>query len=169
MVVASKIDEKTLKKEGVCAASLPTTMGIVAGLLVQNTLKYLLNFGTVTPFLGYNALEDFFPSYAMKPNPECDDNFCIKRQKEYLERAPSIDVSHPVQEAEEQVSHEDNVWEISVVDESTNDASSSSTQVVPGLNFAYEGPKKSNVVEQSGGGKEDVADLIQQLQSLNKT
>jgi ubiquitin-like modifier-activating enzyme 5 len=45
-VVASGIDEKTLKREGVCAASLPTTMGIVAGMLVQNTLKYLLRFGT---------------------------------------------------------------------------------------------------------------------------
>lgn len=47
LVVASKIDEKTLKKDGVCAASLPTTMGIVAGFLVQNTLKYLLGFGEV--------------------------------------------------------------------------------------------------------------------------
>ena len=47
LVVASGIDEKTLKREGVCAASLPTTMGIVAGLLVQNTLKYLLGFGQV--------------------------------------------------------------------------------------------------------------------------
>ena len=46
LVVASGIDEKTLKREGVCAASLPTTMGIVAGMLVQNTLKYLLRFGT---------------------------------------------------------------------------------------------------------------------------
>ena len=39
LVVASNIDEKTLKREGVCAASLPTTMGIVAGFLVQNVLK----------------------------------------------------------------------------------------------------------------------------------
>lgn len=31
LVVASGIDERTLKREGVCAASLPTTMGIVAG------------------------------------------------------------------------------------------------------------------------------------------
>lgn len=48
LVVASGIDERTLKREGVCAASLPTTMGIVAGLLVQNTLKYLLKFGQVS-------------------------------------------------------------------------------------------------------------------------
>ena len=39
LVVASNIDEKTLKRDGVCAASLPTTMGIIAGFLVQNTLK----------------------------------------------------------------------------------------------------------------------------------
>ena len=39
LIVASGIDEKTLKREGVCAASLPTTMGITAGLLVQNALK----------------------------------------------------------------------------------------------------------------------------------
>ena len=47
LVVASNIDERTLKKDGVCAASLPTTMGIIAGFLVQNTLKYLLKFGQV--------------------------------------------------------------------------------------------------------------------------
>ena len=41
LIVASNIDEKTLKKDGVCAASLPTTMGIVAGFLVQNALKYI--------------------------------------------------------------------------------------------------------------------------------
>ena len=39
LVVAANIDEKTLKREGVCAASLPTTMGVVAGMLVQNVLK----------------------------------------------------------------------------------------------------------------------------------
>ena len=36
LVVASGIDERTLKREGVCAASLPTTMGIIAGLLVRH-------------------------------------------------------------------------------------------------------------------------------------
>jgi hypothetical protein len=39
-VVADGTDERTLKREGVCAASLPTTMGVIAGLLVQNALKY---------------------------------------------------------------------------------------------------------------------------------
>jgi len=47
LIVASGINESTLKREGVCAASLPTTMGLVAALLIQNVLKYLLNFGQV--------------------------------------------------------------------------------------------------------------------------
>jgi len=33
MVVAEGGDEKAIKREGVCAASLPTTMGITAGFL----------------------------------------------------------------------------------------------------------------------------------------
>merc|ERR1712137_179525 len=53
LVVATKVDEKTLKKEGVCAASLPTTNAVVAGLLVQNTLKLLLGFGTPSHYVGY--------------------------------------------------------------------------------------------------------------------
>jgi ubiquitin-like modifier-activating enzyme 5 len=48
LIVASEIDEKTLKRDGVCAASLPTTMGIIAGVLVQSALKYMLSFGTVS-------------------------------------------------------------------------------------------------------------------------
>jgi ubiquitin-like modifier-activating enzyme 5 len=61
LVVASEGDEFQIKREGVCAASLPTTMGIIAGFLTQNVLKYLLKFGEVSPFLGYNAFTDFFP------------------------------------------------------------------------------------------------------------
>ena len=83
LVVASNIDEKTLKRDGVCAASLPTTMGIVAGFLVQNTLKYLLKFGQVSMYLGYNAMLDFFPTMSMKPNESCDEYFCRKCQEEF--------------------------------------------------------------------------------------
>ncbi|KAK1173640.1 ubiquitin-like modifier-activating enzyme 5 [Acipenser oxyrinchus oxyrinchus] len=82
LVVASNIDEKTLKLEGVCAASLPTTIGVVAGTLVQNVLKYLLGFGTAS-YLGYNAMQDFFPTMVIKPNTQCDDRHCRKQQKEY--------------------------------------------------------------------------------------
>lgn len=139
-MVASNIDEKTLKKEGVCAASLPTTMGIVAGFLVQNTLKYLLRFGTVTRYLGYNALQDFFPSYGMKPNPSCDESFCIKRQKEFaLAEKPVV-----VAEVEEEtVLHESNEWEISVIDETAPEEEN--LEVAQGINLSYSRPVEVEV------------------------
>ena len=53
-------------------------MGIIAGFLSQTVLKYLLKFGTVPPFLGYNAFDDFFPKYPLTPNPECTDRLCAQ-------------------------------------------------------------------------------------------
>jgi len=37
----------------------------------------------VTPYLGYNAMVDFFPTMSLKPNPDCDDYFCRKQQKAF--------------------------------------------------------------------------------------
>lgn len=107
MIVASSIDEKTLKRDGVCAASLPTTMGIVAGFLVQNALKFLLNFGTVSNYLGYNAMQDFFPSMTLRPNENCDDKYCQQRQREYLTK-PKVEQCEEC--LEDTPLHEDNEW-----------------------------------------------------------
>jgi ubiquitin-like modifier-activating enzyme 5 len=79
----SGIPESSLKREGVCTASLPTTMGLISAMLVQNAIKYLLDFGKVSYFLGYNALDDFFPQYPILPNPLCSDSNCIKLQSKY--------------------------------------------------------------------------------------
>ncbi len=79
----SGVSEKTLKREGVCAASLPTTMGLVAAMLVQNVLKFTLNFGTVSYYLGYNSMSDFFPTWPMRPNPQCTNKFCIGNQQKH--------------------------------------------------------------------------------------
>ena len=57
--------------------------GIIAGLLVQNTLKYLLDFGAVTQYLGYNSLKDFFPQMSIKPNPGCANPLCGRLQAAY--------------------------------------------------------------------------------------
>lgn len=139
LIVASKIDEKTLKREGVCAASLPTTMGVVAGLLVQNTLKYLLKFGEVTEYLGYNALNDFFPQFNLKPNPTCDSNACLKQQKIWAEKAP---VQKEEEVVEEKVLHEED-WGISVVDEEGG-TTSEDLSVTEGLRLAYTMDKANN-------------------------
>jgi ubiquitin-like modifier-activating enzyme 5 len=84
LIVASGIDERTLKRDGVCSASLPTTMGIIAGLLIQNSLKYLLGFGDVSRYLGYSSLADYFPSMEIRPNPACSNETCLLRQTEFV-------------------------------------------------------------------------------------
>jgi len=81
--VATGYDESLIQRAGVCSASLPTTMGLVAALLAQNALKYLLNFGDVSWGLGYNALQDYFPLQTLSPNPECSNDWCKKRQKDF--------------------------------------------------------------------------------------
>ncbi|XP_033342446.1 ubiquitin-like activating enzyme 5 [Megalopta genalis] len=114
LIVAENIDEKTLKRDGVCAASLPTTMGIVAGFLVQNALKYLLDFGEVSYYLGYNAMQDFFSKMILRPNTNCDDGYCRERQQEYAKKPkpePKVEV------IEDKPLHEDNEWGISLVDD----------------------------------------------------
>ncbi|OTF79972.1 ubiquitin-like protein modifier-activating enzyme 5-like protein [Euroglyphus maynei] len=146
LIVASNIDERTLKKEGVCAASLPTTMGIIAGLLVQNALKYLLKFGDVSNYLGYNALNDFFPRMTMKPNPNCDDSYCCRRQNEYIiqqRNQPTLSTKTDDDNDESIIQHEDNEWNISVVSESIVE-SDHNINVAEGIRYAYEKPKDEN-------------------------
>jgi hypothetical protein len=45
--------------------------------------RYLLGFGTVSKYLGYNALSDFFPTYPMLPNPTCSQSSCVAAQAAY--------------------------------------------------------------------------------------
>lgn len=182
LIVASGIDERTLKREGVCAASLPTTMGIVAGLLVQNTLKYLLQFGNVSKYLGYSALKDYFPTMEMRPNPQCSNQACLDRQKEYTEKKPQRDVEKAAAEAaraELEASssiplHSDNVWDISVIedDEPTLLAGTSKqTERLP-EGLVRELPD-ADVVDKSVTSEElmaengDLDDLQRQLDALN--
>jgi len=142
LVIASNIDERTLKKEGVCAASLPTTMAIVAGMLVQNCLKFLLEFGKVSPYLGYNALDDFFPTWSMKPNPECSDRFCLERQTEHIKQISAAKSAPPPKEEpckniEPSISNE---YGIEIVESHQEDEDS--FKVTEGLQYAYLRAKK---------------------------
>ncbi|XP_044731199.1 ubiquitin-like modifier-activating enzyme 5 [Chrysoperla carnea] len=165
LVVAENIDEKTLKREGVCAASLPTTMGIVAGFLVQNTLKYLLNFGTVSHYLGYNALLDFFPTMNLKPNVNCDDLSCRERQKEFaLKPKPVVEA---VVEEETGDLHEDNEWGISLVDETQPTEEDKSTYS-EGVRAAYTLPVDSSPSTDTDIPKTDLSleELMAQMKSI---
>ncbi|XP_055537694.1 ubiquitin-like modifier-activating enzyme 5 [Wyeomyia smithii] len=168
LVVAENIDEKTLKREGVCAASLPTTMGIVAGMLVQNTLKYLLNFGTVSDYLGYNALIDFFPKISLKPNPTCDDHFCIERQKDFAAR-PIVVPVEPLEHDEAPV-HAENVYGIELVDDSQNvHSTDTSSSTSSGLKLAYDAPGEQSSTVDSVPIQNDgisLEDLMAQMHSM---
>lgn len=136
LVVASEIDERTLKREGVCAASLPTTMAVVAGMLVQNALKYLLKFGEVSPYVGYNALVDFFPKYPMMPNPTCSQRWCVQRQQEYASRPVVASEKKTVDEAP--IVHSE---DFGIVIESSSGIDTTDTlHVAPGLRREHDGP-----------------------------
>lgn len=167
LVVAENIDEKTLKREGVCAASLPTTMGITAGMLVQNTLKYLLNFGEVSDYLGYNAMIDFFPKMSLKPNPTCDDRQCILRQQEFSAK-PKEEKVESVEEVQAPV-HEENDWGIELVDSSAPVVSEEKKEVSTGLKLAYEAPEKVESDNNSttvSGADVSLDDLMAQMKSI---
>ncbi|CAL9156169.1 unnamed protein product, partial [Musa hybrid cultivar] len=177
LVVASGVDERTLKREGVCAASLPTTMGVVAGLLVQNALKYLLKFGHVSPYLGYNSLKDFFPTMEMRPNPQCSNNACIERQKEYLQTKPARDAAAKAKlEAESSKNegplHMDNEWNISVVDDSEMDTLNScgvSGALPEGLIHELPTAEKyhESLATEEKTVEDDLEELQRQLDALN--
>lgn len=120
LVVATG-QEDSLKKEGVCAASLPTTSAIIAGIMTQNALKYLLDFGEVSQVLAYNSLNDYFPRYALVASPYCTSELCLKRQQEVKENKQVI--SEEVQNlanSENLIIEEPNAWNIVVVDEVDN-------------------------------------------------
>ena len=64
-------NEKVERGEA-CTASLPTTMALIAALQVQETLKYLLNFGELADYLTYNALTGETLAYQTQRDPNCD-------------------------------------------------------------------------------------------------
>jgi len=176
LIVASGVDEKTLKREGVCAASLPTTMGIVAGMLVQNALKYLLEFGQVSTYLGYIALKDHFPQMCLRPNRDCSQHWCRKRQVEYqayLASLPPPEAAVAVEAAAEDL-HPDNEWGIEVEDEEAPSdpapAGPSGQALSADFKYAHEAAQarelqQGEAVESSGA---DLSDLMSQLKAVQQ-
>mmetsp|Transcript_24404 Transcript_24404/g.40099 ORF Transcript_24404/g.40099 Transcript_24404/m.40099 type:complete len:440 (+) Transcript_24404:54-1373(+) len=172
LVVASGI--KQLKREGVCAASLPTTMGIVAGFLVQNTLKYLLNFGQTSAYLGYNAMKDYFPTMRLQPNPGCTSSWCRKRQAEYQAKLASQPPA-PKEEAqeEEKIVHTENDWGITMESVLAAEAPSEAVLGLPeGIHIAYETSAqikpKVSIQDTVKLTEADVDDLASQLRALQR-
>jgi len=185
LIMASGVDESTLKREGVCAASLPTTMGIVAGFLVQNALKHMLSFGQTSTYLGYLALRDHFPEMVLRPNPECTSYWCRKQQANYQVRraaelaaaAAAGPVVAPVEAPVEL--HTSNDWGIEIGgSDDDDDAAVPAVSAEPigavlaeGVQYAHVSSsqvapvvKEQDKVEDSGGV--DLGDLMAQLKGL---
>ncbi|KAF2311504.1 hypothetical protein GH714_024418 [Hevea brasiliensis] len=111
LVVASGVDERTLKRRG-----------FVQHLCLPQCTKYteaLAQFGHVSPYLqGCNSLKDYFPTMEMRPNPQCSHAVCLERQKEYLLAKPARDAAAKTKmEAESFLAtgiplHADNEWNI---------------------------------------------------------
>ncbi len=97
--------------EGPLSEVLRTVLHKGDHLYSMNICRYLLGFGRVSQYVGYNAMDDFFPTMAMKPNPQCSSSHCRLRQEEhrkYLEAHPL-----PVEQEEvvkDEVVHDDNEW-----------------------------------------------------------
>jgi ubiquitin-like modifier-activating enzyme 5 len=146
-------------------------MAVIAGFLVQNALKYLLKFGTVSNYVGYNALEDFFPNEQIRPNPNCDDRFCRQRQNEYQERLANEPAKEKIFEEEAPIVHEENDWGIELCDSLEEIPEENSTvSAGKGLKYAYDAP--STNIDQTNGDepapKTDasvISNLMAQFQS----
>ena len=186
LIVASGVDEKTLKREGVCAASLPTTMGITAGFLVQNALKFLLDFGQVSTYLGYAALTDHFPTMTLKPNPECTSFWCRKQQAAWnageadrqkaaaaaaAEAAAAAAAADPVQ------LHESNDWGIELdsgddggeageAGDGDESGGAEAPALAAGIEYAHVSSAHAHTAIDAQDDGEDLADLMAQLKSV---
>eukprot|EP01064_Diplonema_japonicum_P002113 TRINITY_DN11355_c0_g2_i1.p2 TRINITY_DN11355_c0_g2~~TRINITY_DN11355_c0_g2_i1.p2 ORF type:complete len:358 (+),score=105.92 TRINITY_DN11355_c0_g2_i1:29-1102(+) len=154
--------DSQVKREGVCAASLPTTMGIIAGFLAQNALKYLLEFGSVSPYVGYDALTDNFPNILLKPNPECTSKVCLKRQREYKDReVKEVNVVKEEPKALPPVT--DGEWGMTVIESSQEDTSA-------GNGLEYEFPKQPEVQDETEAtveGNSSLDELQAKLRALS--
>eukprot|EP00095_Tigriopus_kingsejongensis_P004699 snap_masked-scaffold276_size226481-processed-gene-0.11 protein:Tk04699 transcript:snap_masked-scaffold276_size226481-processed-gene-0.11-mRNA-1 annotation:"ubiquitin-like modifier-activating enzyme 5" len=155
LIVASNIDEKTLKRDGV----------------------HLLKFGEVSQYLGYNAMVDFFPKMPVRPNPECDEYHCRRQQVEFqkeLQRRKIEEAGKEVVVAPpEEPVHESNDWGISLMSDDAGEASQSgghqSADLVAGVYRAYDKPQEKEApvaedTESKAGPSLD--DLMKQMQSL---
>jgi len=183
LVVASGV--KQVKREGVCAASLPTTMGIIAGFLVQNVLKFLLKFGETSYYLGYSAMKDFFPKMIVRPNPACGNSHCVKRQEEYQAylKANNLkdELSPQEEEKDEPVVPTSNEWGIELVQDENEaavekahqEAESKLQKLADGIQYAYMrstevAPKiaQGDLVDTKQVEEKNLADLMGELDAL---
>jgi ubiquitin-like modifier-activating enzyme 5 len=179
LVVAEQGDERKLRMGAVCAASLPTTMGIVAGLLVQNALKFVLGFGAVSHFVGYSAMTDFFPTYTLKASPTCVNELCRKRQVEAAARPAPL--SQPASTTGSSASHavaddpqEPNEWNLQVVADSEHESQHADrhelgSTMMPGKGVRHKFPQRQSDVPKNFVAVDEDSSLEQLQAALHQS
>jgi len=125
--------------------------------------------------LGYNALNDFFPTMRLQANESCEDWQCVKRQKEYK---AYLETNPPVQEVEveesSEIVHEED-WGISVVEETTEcsssagDTASLAANLPQGMRLAYTIPERNMHEENTGAPVESEDVSLEELMSKMKS
>ena len=84
------MENVSIFEQGQNVCKIPSKRPKQLKIFLEILFRYLLKFGDVSYYLGYNALQDFFPSMAMKPNPQCDDNHCQRQQKLFQVKTEQI-------------------------------------------------------------------------------
>lgn len=133
----------------------------------------MLGFGKVSDYLGYNALDDFFPRISLKPNATCTDSWCLKQQAIAAAR-PKVEVVEEVA-VDEGPLHEDNEFGIELVDESepvvtVTTGKEAAKESGTGLRLAYDAPvaEEQQVDTSSTVNVDDVSleELMKQMNSI---
>lgn len=134
--------------------------------------------GQVSEYLGYIALKDHFPSMSLRPNPECSQHWCRKRQAEY--RAHLASLPPPVARVEVESApvdlHPDNEWGIELGDDpsAAEEAGGSAASAAPSLGadfkYAHEAAAKQTLRADETVQDEglDLASLMASLKDVQK-
>eukprot|EP00657_Telonema_sp_P-1_P005479 TRINITY_DN22858_c0_g1_i1.p2 TRINITY_DN22858_c0_g1~~TRINITY_DN22858_c0_g1_i1.p2 ORF type:complete len:161 (-),score=46.48 TRINITY_DN22858_c0_g1_i1:113-595(-) len=158
-------------------------MGMTAGMLVQNVLKYLLGFGVVSAYLGYNAMDDFFPTMRLTPSQTCPNEHCIQLQKKYQ----GWDFESAVMPwkvnsgaACQQIVHEENDWGITCdaddapepeldLGEDSGEEEGADSELADGMHYneGYRQQEKANESDMiQVDDSENVEDLMARLKAM---
>ena len=104
---------------------------------------------------------------SMKPNPNCDDSYCRKRQKEYQENKPELPPTDLDTGKDQEVVHEENEWGICVIDESVIEEEN--LNIASGVKLAYSisnSNKDDSSKNDDDNPKQSLDELMAQLKQL---
>ncbi len=105
------IDLGTKEHAEPCTASLPSTIAIIASLITEISLKYLLKFGTIPDYIGFNALTDQYIIQKMKRDPNCyvcgDKQFTLEEQKQSLKDVKELTEGKTINELIEDLNEQE--------------------------------------------------------------